>query len=98
MAKVVFKYPLNISQGPGPCELQLPIGAELLSIGEQIDNPAVFPKLVLWALVNPDQTVFKPVYLELAWTGTALVRDPVRFIGTARARHLVWHLFEVEPF
>ena len=89
--RVVFKYPLETSNGPGPFDLQLPVGSELLSMGAQ-DY-----RLVAWALVNQDTRNTKVVHLELAWTGSALIRRPKRFIGTATMQGLVWHLFEVEP-
>ena len=74
-------------------ELDLPKGAEILSVGVQDDQ------IVLWALGNPKSecetrrfaAVPPGVYLE-----TELVR-PIRFLGTAQLMgSLVYHVFEAE--
>lgn len=93
--KSVYKYPLTAQTN----KLRLPKGAEILSAGWQA------PEVVIWALIDTEQTEAEERHIEVAGTGWPL---PVgedktvefKFITTVQMNdtaimRLVWHIFEV---
>lgn len=87
--KTVYKYTL----GPFVNEMQLPIGAEILSVGVQDGAP------MYWALVDLTLNV-EPIMLLVLATGETWPNGytPVRFIGRIDidGGAYVWHVFEVQ--
>lgn len=91
MKKTVYKYAV----GDGPFELEMPKGAQILSVHTQKGVPQ------LWALVNPDAPKVTRRFL-LCGTGHTLEKDSHDrwdFIGTflVHGDSLVFHLFEIHP-
>lgn len=85
--KKIFKYQLGII---GWQEVELPIGAKILSVQMQHE------KLFLWALVNEDKRKEKRE-IVLAGTGHPIEdTDDLKFLGTVQEMDgdLVWHIFE----
>ena len=88
MIKKIYKYeisPDNI------VTLNLPFGAELLSVQNQNEH------VCLWALVNPKNTVVKR-YFKVFSTGESINLDVnYDYIGTFQLQNgsLVFHLFEI---
>jgi len=70
--------------------LDLPAGAEILTVQVQDDVPR------LWVLVNPDYTETEPRRICTYGTGHPIEGD-VEYIGTFQLRDgsLVFHVFEV---
>jgi hypothetical protein len=88
VSRVVWKYELP---EPGDHALELPFGAEVLSVACQGD------RLCLWALVEPDAPKELRRFRVLG-TGWEFERaGRVKFVGTALMQDgaLVWHVFEV---
>ena len=81
----IFKYELVF---PGP--IQLPIGAQVLSVGQQDGTP------YLWALVDPEQRALATRDLLVVGTGHDALVYGRRFIGTIHGveGHLVLHVFD----
>lgn len=71
-------------------ELEMPIGAQVLSIREQGEE------ICLWALVNPDAPKEKRRFVSFG-TGHDVPAVALQFHGTAHLRggSLVFHVFEV---
>lgn len=84
----IYKYPLKIQDKQ---ELSLPSPARALSVGVQGG------KLVLWAVVDPDGTVFQPCQIVIYGTGHPIEDEgEYKFLGTVQMPNgLVWHVFEV---
>lgn len=81
----VFKYPLIIANSQW---LTLPSGSQILSVGEQVGQ------LVLWAMVDPENTN-EPRKILVRGTGQPFDGTEGRFIDTVQAANgLVWHIFE----
>lgn len=95
--KRIFKYPLPMEvDGPlarwkGRFEIELPVGAEILTVQAQGNVP------VLWATVDPEAPKEKRKMLLLN-TGAEIPPDAsyTRYIGTYQLNGggLVFHLFE----
>jgi len=81
--KTIYKYTLNSKD----CTLQLPKGAEILTVQLQNENPT------LWALVNPI-TVTEERYICIVGTGWQ-VEDNMKYITTYMDGYFVWHVFEL---
>lgn len=81
----VFKYTITAE-----CGIEMPIGAEILSCGEQGAD------LVIWALVNPDEPEKEIRDFVAVYTGHPLPELDMNFIGTVQSRDsiLVYHIFE----
>lgn len=90
MIQQIFKYPLVCCTGSQ--QVALPKGAVILSVG------AINRGLALWAQVDatePDRAHLVTLY----WTGTEIVGDPGKFIGTViEPNGLVWHIFVKEGY
>jgi hypothetical protein len=66
----------------------LPVGAELLSVGKQREH------LVLWVLCDPDAPGV-PRQISGYWTGQPIL-DPVKkHLGTVDVSGVMYHFFEV---
>ena len=99
----IYKYDLALTDRQ---TLQLPAGAEILSVQEQEawlyehrSTPANQRTLQLWALVDTKAPV-TPRHFTIAGTGNPLTNQVIlRHIDTVvMARgSLVWHIFEVLP-
>jgi hypothetical protein len=95
--KRIFKYPLPMEVDGGAAqwkdrfEIELPMGAEILSVQEQNNAP------MLWALVDPEAIKEKRKMLLLN-TGAEMPPDVNyhQFKGTYQLNggRLVFHLFE----
>lgn len=86
----VFKYPLDILDEQ---KINLPKGAECLSIQEQHDQ------FCLWALVDPDEQMVERRAIYCIGTGNPVydidLMKQTDFISTTLYRNgsLVWHWF-----
>jgi len=81
--KTIYKYTLHSQD----CSLQLPKGAEILSVQLQNQIPT------LWALVNP-MTVTEERHICIVGTGWQ-VEDNMKYITTYMDGYFVWHVFEL---
>jgi len=85
----VYKYQVPIVDN---FELELPVGAKILSFMEQRGAPCV------WVLIDPDMH-HEVRRFRLAGTGHPITIDPdeLRFVGSVllRGGDLVFHLFEI---
>lgn len=86
MSKAIFKYPLAISDNQ---TLELPVGFTGLSVGEQNGQ------LVMWALIDKDQTRVETVNIRIYGTGHPIEidTDQYKFLGTVPMGPFVWHVF-----
>ena len=81
--KTIYKYTLDSHD----CTLQLPKGAEFLTVQLQNGIPT------LWALVNP-MTVTEERHICIVGTGWD-VEDNMKYITTYMDGYFVWHVFEL---
>lgn len=81
----IWKYPLN----PGTTEHNMPVGATVLTVQVQRDEP------VLWAMVEPSAEQERRVF-DIYGTGHGMRDAPGRYITTFQmgGGALVWHVFE----
>lgn len=84
----VYKYTLEEADR---MELDLPVGAEILSIQYQHGQPR------LWALVDTAETRTETRFLRMAGTGHAIMEGGLKFISTVvtEGGMLVFHFFEL---
>lgn len=85
---VVFKYSL------AQCDVQtvtLPVGSEILSVQDQQGS------WQLWALVDPQASVFEPRKIRIAGTGHLIHENIKKHISTFQMHDgaLVFHAFEL---
>lgn len=84
MKKVIFKYAVNPYT-----ETMLPVGAEILSVGEQDGQ------IVLWAIVDSTVSQFVGRRIYTVPTGTHNIPENGNFLGTVQMKSgLVFHFFE----
>jgi hypothetical protein len=81
--KTIYKYTLDSQD----CTLNLPKGAEILTVQLQNQIPT------LWALVNPI-TVTEERHICIVGTGCQ-VEDTMKYITTYMDGYFVWHVFEL---
>lgn len=81
--QTVFKYDIPHED---ECQIDMPAGAELLSVGCQIDG------LKLWARVDP-RAPFETRVFKLRGTGHE-IEESCAYVGTMFEGPFVWHLFE----
>lgn len=81
--KTVYKYHITYDG-----VLQLPIGAEILTVGMQDD------RITMWALIDSDAELEIRVFAVYG-TGWQIQEPNVKFISTVFDGAYVWHLFEV---
>jgi hypothetical protein len=82
--KTIHKYIVS----SGNCTLQLPKGAEILTIKLQNGTPT------LWALVNPHTSELEQRQICIIGTGWD-VDDNMKYIETYMEEYFVWHVFEL---
>jgi len=83
--KTIYKYEVS----PFNNEMFLPVGAKILSVGEQ-DN-----RIYIWALVNPDLAAQTQRHIHAYGTGHPMEDSRQLFIGTVQMKNgLVFHFFE----
>lgn len=83
----IWKYELQVTSMQ---EVQIPKGAELLSVANQNGS------LCMWAKVDADKKRERR-HIEIFGTGNPMPQDmgvDRRFIGTAVIDPFVWHVFE----
>ncbi len=83
----VFKYELTASK----TMLQLPHGADLLSVQMQFNTP------VLWALVDPKKQLKETRVIAIIPTGVEFDADGASYIATFQTDggRLIFHAFEI---
>jgi hypothetical protein len=87
MARTIWKYPLIHTSLPQ--EIKVPVGADLLSVGEQDGD------IVLWAAVDPDCEPTATRQITIVGTGKTIPDGILRFIGTVQKQSgTVYHIFE----
>lgn len=80
----IYKYTLPVQ---GVIEMDLPVGAQLLTLQAQFDIPC------LWALVTPDAER-EIRHLRMYGTGHPIDHDPGQYIGSFHLHGGAVHLFE----
>lgn len=88
--KAVWKYQLQPERNQ---EVEMPKGADILSVDAQHDN------LCVWAMVDPKQTEKEVRSFRVIGTGHPIEdaeAKRMRFLGKALMHRgaLVWHVFE----
>jgi hypothetical protein len=87
MARTIWKYPLIHTSLPQ--EIKVPVGADLLSVGEQNGG------IVLWVAVDPDREPTAVRQITIVSTARPIPDGILRFIGTVQKQSgTVWHIFE----
>jgi hypothetical protein len=81
----IWKWPLKMN---GHQDLNLPAGAQLLTLQLQGGNPT------LWALCDTDAPL-QPRRFAIYGTGQTLPEPVGQYLGTFQAGMLVWHVFEI---
>lgn len=90
MIKTIYKYDLMMLDVQ---VVQLPIGAEILTIQEQYEEPK------LWVLVDPNQGIKESIVIEMLGTGHHFDGSRKRqYINTFQLQggSLVFHCFKLE--
>ena len=84
----IFKYPLPVR---GAISHQMPLGAQIQSVGEQEGQPFV------WAMIDADEPHLQLVDFYVAFTGETI--EPriagSKFLGRVSTTGLELHVFEV---
>lgn len=85
--KTIWKYPLRVEQSQ---IIEMPHGAELLSIQLQGDQP------MLWALVDPHNSKATRAILMYGtgWEMPGGMSLQLIYIDTVQIGALVWHYFD----
>jgi hypothetical protein len=88
--RAIWKYTLEVTDLQ---TLEMPVGAEILSVQMQHGVPT------LWATVNPAAlTQFRTIAIH--GTGNPIPGDPGIFLGTVQQQvgnsTLVWHIFSLD--
>ncbi len=66
----VWKYDLPITSAPGQVSpMRFPAGAKILKVAEQGADPLLGPRLFVWALVDPKETLQELRYVVTVGTG-----------------------------
>ena len=88
MNKTIWKFKLEVTDGQS---IPMPIGAEILTVQTQNDQPC------LWALVDPNAEV-ENRYIEIFGTGHPVADKGIwrKYISSFQKRdgRLVFHVFE----
>lgn len=88
LVRNVYKYPLDF----GMTELKLPVGAEIIHIGEQRGT------ICLWVLIDPLCQNMITHRFAVAGTGHPLPKDEeLEHLGTFQMPPFVWHAFKILP-
>lgn len=81
----IFKYELPLDD---LVTLELPLGSEVLSVGEQNG------KVYLWAKFNSATQFMEKRKFKIVGTGGEFDDHRLQYIGTVHERIFVWHIFE----
>lgn len=83
---MIYKYTISITDA---VELDLPHGAEVLSVLNQRED------LVLYAVVDPDESVIETRHFVVRGTGHRFSGNEGAFIGTVsfQGGSLIFHVF-----
>jgi hypothetical protein len=86
MIRTIYKYWLN--KGPGTQVLQIPFGAEHLTVQTQDGTP------VLWSLIDKSAPI-RPVIIDVFETGQTIDNVNRVYVGTYQLNggELVYHVF-----
>lgn len=84
--KTIWKYPINPRQN----KIEMPIGAQILSIQTQRGNPQ------MWALVDPNNRKETRIF-QVYGTRWDIQDFPGKYIGSFQVEEetLIFHVFEV---
>jgi hypothetical protein len=83
----IWKFQLDVTDIQS---VMVPIGGELLSVGEQSGS------ICLWFMVDPDARREMREF-EIVGTGNPMEPDVRRkFVGTVQLPPFVWHIFEAD--
>lgn len=85
----IWKFRIDVVEQPSA---DMPVGARVLSVGEQDDE-----QIYLWALVNTQERRKEKRHFFLFGTGNPIEYGEPEgpFIGTVQTRAgLVWHVFD----
>lgn len=99
--KTIWKFPFPIRD---TVEIEMPVGATVLSSVEPARLEHAEHGLAIWAAVDPDWPTETRVF-HVVGTGHDMPDTPLTYIGTAHdnpityggsslSGHFVWHLFE----
>jgi hypothetical protein len=90
--RAVWKFPLSIGIAPPVADIAMPVGAEILHVGQQDDVPTV------WALVDPGARATEARHLLAVPTGFELP-FACDYLGTTHIHdgRIVVHVFEAAP-
>lgn len=91
MSKTIFKYPVPSSAVDAPAEIEMLKGAEIITTMHQTGKG-----IVIWAIVDPNETETETRRFYLAQTGRELP-ECKKYLGTILRimDQFVLHLFEV---
>ncbi len=90
---VIWKFKVRPGDTPGPVEVEMPRGAEIISFGIQDGLQGDGP--VVWALVDPAATMDGARRIWLVPTGWGALPPELRHVGTATDSFgVVIHAFE----
>lgn len=87
----IWKYVIDPAKYSGDWyEIDLPLGAEILTVGEQHND------IVIWAKVDPDHNHVERRKFAIVGTGHNIPEGNVEFLGTAKLMNsaLILHVFE----
>jgi len=92
----IHKYQLNLES---KTQIDLPLGAEVLSVGCQkdVEDNFIFNQLFIWIKLETKEGWTNPRYFKVYGTGQKIDSDfQYRFIGTIQTMQglLIWHVFE----
>jgi hypothetical protein len=88
MSRQVWKFKLALMAALQP--IQMPRGAEILSVQTQRDMPCI------WALVDNDAARETRVF-RIVGTGHSFDDHGMHYLGTVQTPPFVWHVFESKP-
>jgi len=89
--KAIYKYPLELK--PDAQEIELPMGAKILSVANQREQ------ICVWAHVNPDVKETQTFQFKIFGTGHPCeLPANAQFLGTVliAGGSFIWHIFFVE--
>ncbi|MCI0563622.1 MAG: hypothetical protein MN733_34550 [Nitrososphaera sp.] len=90
--KTIWKYTLEDTDVQ---EIEVPMGAQFLTVQTQFDSPIPIERPCIWALVETDAPKVKRE-IRIYDTGVKIDVQGLKYIGTCQLRNgrLVLHIFE----
>jgi len=82
----IYKYLIRYSATPK--ELEMPEGAQVIYVGEQLGS------LYLWAIVDLSRPLVKRKFAVLPTGYVQFDATTMRHLGTVQVGEFVWHVFE----